>query len=120
MLVLCASFTTFMSVILRVNFLVKTRPKRVFPCSRTYLLVIPLKIFFRSLSTSEIPGGSGNSQSCNTDFDHEDSSNVFTCKLILNWKRPYNYSGENWVLFLKITCRGITCLSYSPSSPTSV
>ena len=46
----------------------------------------PYQVIFRSLSVSEIPGESRNSQSRDADFAHVDSASSFTLTFILHEK----------------------------------
>jgi len=52
--------------------------KIVNPPYRPYFHDYPSQVIFRSLPVSEIPGGSGNSQSCDANFAHVDSPSGFT------------------------------------------
>lgn len=58
---------------------VRQRTGEVILCISLLPKVIPLKLFFRSLLISEIPGGPINSQSCEVKFVHMDSPSRFTC-----------------------------------------
>lgn len=63
------------------------------------------QVIFRSRITSEIPGGSANSQSCDVDFSRDDS---FSRILILHAKRTVTLSAEKLGTSSKNNLRGNT------------